>query len=371
MPSLTDIFERQASRKELMMKDRHGRLINYMRISVTDKCNLRCRYCMPEGASDISSAAHCSFDSMNDISGQTLTFDEILRIAQASVKAGISRIRLTGGEPLIRRDIVSLIENIKEIDGIERIALTTNGIFLKEQLKELTRAGLDSVSISLDTIERDKYKAMTGIDGLPSVLSAIDETKKYEDLEVKINSVVIRGFNDSEICDLALLAEVRDISVRFIELMPIGPGKEYEGMSRDDVKQRLESSLCKKLMWSRESCGASGCGPAEYYRVCGFAGKIGFISPMSHNFCKDCNRIRLTADGRLRLCLQYEDGIDLKPALRSGAGRDELTEIIKRKVLKKPEGHTFAEEAACQNSASDRSPDGRSGSKKIMSQIGG
>ena len=245
MPSLTDIFEGQASRKELMMRDRHGRLINYMRISVTDKCNLRCRYCMPEGASDISSAAHCSFDSMNDISGQTLTFDEILRIAQASVKAGISRIRLTGGEPLIRRDIVSLIENIKEIDGIERIALTTNGIFLKEQLKELTRAGLDSVSISLDTIERDKYKAMTGIDGLPSVLSAIDETKKYEDLEVKINSVVIRGFNDSEICDLALLAEVRDISVRFIELMPIGPGKEYEGMSRDDVKQRLESFLCK------------------------------------------------------------------------------------------------------------------------------
>ena len=153
--------------------------------------------------------------------------------------------------------------------------------------------------------------------------------------------------------------------------MPIGPGKEYEGMSREDVKQRLESSLCKKLMWSRESCGASGCGPAEYYRVCGFAGKIGFISPMSHNFCKDCNRIRLTADGRLRLCLQYEDGIDLKPALRSGAGRDELTEIIKREVLKKPEGHTFAEEAACQNSASDRSPDGRSGGKKIMSQIGG
>ena len=196
---------------------------------------------MPEGASDISSAAHCSFDSVNDISGgQMLTFDEILRIAQASVKAGISRIRLTGGEPLIRRDIVSLIENIKEIDGIERIALTTNGIFLKEQLKELTRAGLDSVSISLDTIERDKYKAMTGIDGLPAVLSAIDETKKYEDLEVKINSVIIRGFNDSEICDLALLAEVRDISVRFIELMPIGPGKEYEGMSREDVKQRLE-----------------------------------------------------------------------------------------------------------------------------------
>lgn len=146
---------------------------------------------MPEGASDISSAAHCSFDSVNDISGgQMLTFDEILRIAQASVKAGISRIRLTGGEPLIRRDIVSLIENIKEIDGIERIALTTNGIFLKEQLKELTRAGLDSVSISLDTIERDKYKAMTGIDGLPAVLSAIDETKKYEDLEVKINSVI-------------------------------------------------------------------------------------------------------------------------------------------------------------------------------------
>lgn len=334
------------------MKDRYGRIINYMRISITDRCNLRCGYCLPDNP-----ATGCSAEGKSE---EALTGGEILSIAQAAAEAGITRIRLTGGEPLMRKDVTSLIGDIKKIPAIQRIALTTNGVLLKNRLAELVEAGLDSVSISLDTLDQEKYRRLTGSDRLADVLASIDEAKKYEGLEVKINSVIIRDFNEDELCALASLARGSKISVRFIELMPIGPGKDFAGITADEMIRNIESGLGKKLTESHGGGGtaAGNMGPAHYYDIEGFVGQVGFIDPVSHKFCDSCNRIRVTSDGRLRPCLQYEDGEDLKAILRRGADKEALTAAIKKAVAGKPEGHNF-------------NSDCRSCSKKFMSQIGG
>lgn len=330
------------------MQDRYGRKIDYMRISVTDRCNLRCRYCMPsQGVQTVGR-------------DEILRFDEILKIVSACSRQGIKNVRITGGEPLVRREISRLVGDIKNLTGIENVTLTTNGVLLSEQIDGLVRAGVDGVNISLDTLRPERYEAMTGFDRLPAVLDAISECEKYPGLTVKVNSVLIDGFNDDEAPALAALARERDISVRFIELMPIGLGKSFGGCSQDAVMERLVERFGQavKIEDGKQGCGM-GAGPAVYYQFPGFKGKIGFISALSHSFCEACNRVRLTSEGLLKPCLQYAGGEDLKAAVRGGASDDELAELVREAIFEKPQGHCFSSEQVA------------GGEDKLMSRIGG
>lgn len=339
------------------MKDKFGREINYMRISVTDRCNLNCIYCMPDKL--------CS-------PAETMSLEEIIKIAKAAASCGVKRIRFTGGEPLVRNDTVEMIRAVKKIKGIEKTALTTNGILLGKYIDKLAKAGLDSVSISLDTLDREKYERITGKDSLYTVTEAVKMAQALGNIDVKINSVILRGINDDEICALASLADEESTSVRFIELMPIGFGRDYSGIPQGDILKMLEAQYgeavpCKESrtdlrydsennterMNGKADKGESGknrekisgeiSGPSVYYKFSGLAGKIGFISPLSHKFCSSCNRIRITSEGILRLCLHSERGVDLKQALKGGAEEKELAAIMKKAVSDKPWSHEFDE----------------------------
>ena len=357
------------------MKDKFGREINYMRISVTDRCNLNCIYCMPDNL--------CSM-------AETMSLDEIIKIAKAAAVCGVKRIRFTGGEPLVRNDTVEMIKAVKKIKGIERTALTTNGILLGKYIDKLAKAGLDSVSISLDTLDREKYERITGKDSLHTVTEAVKKAQALGNIDVKINSVILKGINDDQVCRLASLADDESTSVRFIELMPIGFGRDYSGVSQVDILKMLEAEYgeavpCKESCTDygydsenntakrdgktdeegsgeiREKISREISGPAVYYKFSGLAGKIGFISPLSHKFCSNCNRIRITSEGMLRLCLHSERGINLKQALKSGAEERELAAIMKKAVSDKPWSHEF-DEAVRRRLLSE---------EKTMAQIGG
>lgn len=364
MPTLPDIFRFKQERMKALdagrlMKDKFGREINYMRISVTDRCNLNCIYCMPDKL--------CS-------PAETMSLDEIIKIAKAAAVCGVKRIRFTGGEPLVRNDTVEMIEEIKKIKGIEKTALTTNGILLGQYIDKLAKIGLDSVSISLDTLDREKYERITGKDSLYTVTEAVKMAQALGNIDVKINSVILRGINDDQVCRLASLADEESTSIRFIELMPIGFGRDYSGIPQGDILKMLEAQYgeavpCKEsrtdLRYDSEDNtekrnrktdkGAKGkvrekisgeiSGPSVYYKFSGLAGKIGFISPLSHKFCSSCNRIRITSEGMLRLCLHSERGVDLKQALKRGAEEKELAAIMKKAVSDKPLSHEFDEAA--------------------------
>ena len=294
------------------MRDRFGRTINYMRISVTDRCNLRCRYCMPDGITKCS---------MQEI----LTYEEIVEIAEAAEDCGITRFKITGGEPLVRRGVETLVRSLKELPLTEQVTLTTNGVLLKEKLPALVEAGLDAVNISLDTTDRAKYRQITGSDSLPQVLCAILASAEAG-IRTKINAVLIPGGNEEAFLPLVQMASELPVDVRFIELMPIGEGRSNRGMdNRPDPTPR-------------------GNGPAVYYAVPGFTGRIGFISAIHGKFCDSCNRVRLTSTGFLKQCLCYEDGADLRAILRNGeetGRRNLLTEAIRSAASGKPEGHSF------------------------------
>lgn len=306
------------------MIDGNGRLIDYLRISVTDKCNLRCKYCMPSGG--INLMPH----------EEILTLEEIYRVVSVMAKLGIKKVRFTGGEPLVRKNLTKLIGDINVIPGIEEISMTTNGILFADMAQDLKTAGLKSVNISLDTLDSDRFTQITGVNGVESVLASVDAALN-EGLKVKINSVLCREFNEQDILALANIAKERNIDVRFIELMPIGCGKDFTGISSDEIMNKLENNFGKAKIFA----GKVGNGPAVYYEFEGFAGKIGFISPMSHKFCSECNRVRLTCDGDLKLCLHYNKGIDLKEILRSGCSDSELLNVIKDAVMRKPKEHGF------------------------------
>ena len=282
------------------IRDSYGREINYMRISITDRCNLRCCYCMPDGADWIP---------MKDI----LTYEEITAVCQEAVKLGITRFKITGGEPLVRRECSKLIRMIKEIPGTEVVTLTTNGLLLGEQLESLMQAGLDAVNISLDTLDKEKYKQVTGFDKLSVVLASI--TKAVESgIPVKINAVLQKGMNEEEWLPLTQLAKNLPLSVRFIEMMPIGYGSSFAGMPQEKIMNLVEQKFGKMIPYNGKPLGN---GPCTYYTVDGFEGKIGFISAISHKFCSQCNRIRLTSQGYLKTCLQYTAGRDLRAVLRN------------------------------------------------------
>ena len=306
------------------MLDKLNRKIDYLRISVIDRCNLRCVYCMPEEG--IESIPH----------DEILTYDEILRICEIVSELGIRKIKITGGEPLVRKDIVNLIRDIKNIDKIEQVTLTTNGILLHEMLDDLYDAGIDAINISLDTLNKDNFKKITRRDGLEKVLMSID--KAYDlGIRVKINCLAIRDFNLRELVEIASFAKDREIDVRFIELMPIGFGKKYNQIDNDEILSILESRFGTFEIVTEKR----GNGPAKYYRNQNMKGCIGFISAISHEFCESCNRIRLTSSGFLKLCLHYNKGIDLKAPIRSGISDEDLKVLIHDTIWNKPLSHKF------------------------------
>ncbi|MDI6801156.1 MAG: GTP 3',8-cyclase MoaA [Thermodesulfovibrionales bacterium] len=312
-----------------MIKDNYERVIDYMRISITDRCNLRCVYCMPSGGVK-------PLDPEN-----ILSYEEIIRIVRISAKLGVKKIRLTGGEPLIRKDLSYLISSINNISGIEDISLTTNGLLLKEYARSLAAAGLRRINVSLDSLHADRYKEITKGGNINDVWDGIYEAEKAGLIPVKINMVPIRGINDDEIEAFARLTINTPYHVRFIEFMPIGARDMWSRekyISTDEIKEKVSAIAPLTSVKARKS------GPARYFRFEGAAGVIGFISPVTHHFCDTCNRLRLTADGKLRPCLFSETEIDLKPALRSGATDEEVERLLRLSIDVKPEGHNINHE---------------------------
>lgn len=339
------------------LKDRYGRHISYVRISVTDRCNLRCTYCMPED--------YASFLPKERL----LSDGQIVRLTKAFGQMGVRRIRLTGGEPLVRNGLPALIGRIKEQPGIEKVALTTNGLLLAKQMRELYEAGLGSVNISLDTLDEDAFRQITRGGDLKQVLTAIHTALQFDGIMVKVNCVTAPG-NEQMYVRLAKMAQTSPLCVRFIEMMPIGLGAGQQILSSDALQTALEAHFGKgepvEHMYDE--------GPAVYVRFPDFRGNIGFINAISHGFCDSCNRIRITADGRLKTCLQYEAGIDLHPYLEDERDDRALEEAIARAVWDKPRSHCFA---STESSANQAKEDGVCTDKekklesRIMSGIGG
>lgn len=304
------------------MKDLQGRDINYMRISITDRCNLRCKYCMPDGIELLP---------MSEI----LRFEEILKVCRQAVALGITCFKITGGEPLVRRRCVELIRQIKALPGVEQVTMTTNGVLLSRYLDGLLDAGLDAVNISLDTLDRRRFEEITGFDQLPEVLKSIDAAAS-SGLRVKVNAVLQKDKNAEEWQDILNIAEKQSIDVRFIEMMPIGKGRECDGISNDDLLREIQKQypgVCK-------DDSVHGNGPAVYYHIPGFIGSVGFISAIHGVFCSSCNRIRMTATGDLKPCLCYRDTVSVRDAARHGTDQ-EIREKLQEAVEMKPKQHCF------------------------------
>jgi cyclic pyranopterin phosphate synthase len=300
-----------------------------LRISVTDRCNFRCTYCMPKSVF----GRNFRFLPASDL----LTFEEIARLARVFATRGVDKIRLTGGEPLLRRDLSRLVAMIAATPGIEDIALSTNGLLLEAQLPELVAAGLRRVNLSLDTLRPDRFEAIARRPGLNAVLRAIDAAVNAGLTPLKINCVVMRATNEDEIEAFAQLVRDRPVFVRFIEVMPVHENVELQRdayVSSDEILERIAA-----VGDLAPVPGPHGNGPARYFSFPGAAGAIGVISPLSHDYCERCNRVRLTADGRLRLCLFGDYAVDLRSPLRNGATTLELTNLLRSAMLIKPERH--------------------------------
>lgn len=306
------------------MKDRVGREINYLRISITDLCNLRCVYCMPKDG--VKKKKHC----------EILTLEEIEEVVKAASKLGVNKIRLTGGEPLVRRGVVELIEKIAKIPGIDDIAMTTNGVLLKNQAKELKKAGLNRVNISLDTFNEDKYRYITRGGKLQEAIEGIKAAKEAGLTPIKINTVLIKGFNDDEIEDFVNITLKNEIDIRFIELMPIGENGNWDKEHYISNKIVLEKFPDLIPLENKDKSA-----PAKLYKLPKAKGKVGLINPISSHFCCNCNRIRLTADGKIKPCLHSNDEIDIKTALRENK---DILPILESAVMVKPKEHHLNEE---------------------------
>ncbi len=307
------------------LADAFNRPITYLRISVTDRCNLRCVYCMPE--------AGLAWIPKPEI----LSFEEIERIVQAAAPIGLRSVRLTGGEPLVRRDLPELVRGLAAIPGIDDISLSTNGLLLADQVGALRAAGLRRVNISLDTLRADRFEAIARRPGLERVLAGIDASFAAGLEPVKLNVVVMRGYNDDELGDFAALTRDRKIFVRFIEVMPVEENLALQRdgyVSADEMIERLG-----QLDALQPCAGPGGNGPARYFAYPNAAGAVGVISPLSHDYCERCNRVRLSADGRLRLCLFGDYEIDLREPLRRGAAEGEIAALLRGGMLIKPERH--------------------------------
>ena len=316
--------------------DMLGRQITYLRVSVTDRCNLRCLYCMPPKG--------VRFKPREEI----LTYEEIARIVRVSATLGVRKVRLTGGEPLVRSDVVELVDSLAGTPGIEEVTLTTNGMLLERYAKSLARAGLRRVNVSLDTLRPDRFHSVTRGGDLGQVWAGIRAAEEANLRPIKLNVVVVRGLNEDELCDLARLTLDHDWHIRYIELMPFREETEWDAdmpsaghryVPLAEMLERLKP-LGELLPVENEVKGA---GPARYFRIPGAQGTLGFISPIGLHFCDDCNRLRLTADGHIRPCLLGDEELDVRAALRAGAGDQELLALLQEATHIKPPSHLLAE----------------------------
>ena len=309
------------------MFDSKGRNIHYLRLSVTDLCNLRCRYCMPDGVDKLE---------REDI----LTYEEFLRLAALFARCGVDTVRVTGGEPLVRKGVEQLVKGLNAIPGIRKVTMTTNAVLLEQQLPALLEAGLDSVNISLDTLDPALFAKITARDEFAAVQAGIHAALE-SGIPVKLNCVPQVGVNEGELEALAALAQDKPLQVRFIEMMPIGYGAAMPCISGPELLARFRRRWPELAPLPGAACAALGDGPAVYYTVPGWKGDIGFIAAVHGKFCASCNRVRLTSQGFLRPCLASETGCDLRALLRSGADDARLRTAIRETIWSKPREHHF------------------------------
>ncbi len=323
------------------MLDAQGRRIHYLRLSITDRCNLRCLYCMPEDGVPVF-----RHDAV-------LRYEEYLRLVRLLVPLGIDSVRVTGGEPTVRRGYLDLIRELHAIAGIRRIAMTSNGVNFAENAVQAKAAGLDAINISLDTLDSGDYRRITRVGNLQDPLRSIDASLAAG-LQVKINAVPVRDLNPQGLLDLAALAREREICVRFIELMPVGFGDMLKPLPQAELQTMLEQAFGPM----EPDLTVRGDGPAVYLRPRGFRGSLGFIAAVSHAFCDSCNRIRITADGQLKLCLNHRSDLDLRALIRGGASDAVLADALQAAISRKPREHNF------EKTISDKE-------QRTMSAIGG
>jgi cyclic pyranopterin phosphate synthase len=312
---------------ESSLIDRYQRRIDYLRLSITDRCNLRCGYCMPPQG--IPYLPH------DDI----LRYEEIERLARLAVSLGITKIRLTGGEPLVRRGVLQLCEQLAQIPGVQSLSITTNGVLLPHFAQDLYRCGIKRLNVSLDTLKPEKFAAITHRDAFPAVWEGVQRALALGFHPIKINVVVLKGINDDEVEDLARLTYTYPFHVRFIEFMPVNslvPSQHY--LSGDEVLRRLN-----QLDTLLPTHSVNSNGPARYFRFPTAIGKVGLINPLSHHFCATCNRLRLTAEGKLRTCLFSENEVDLRKLLREGVEDREVQAVIRQAIQDKPQKHTLTD----------------------------
>ncbi len=304
-----------------------NRHLNYLRISITDRCNLKCIYCVPQN--QIPRLTHADI----------LTYEEILRIAKIGVKLGISKLRVTGGEPLVRKGVTGLLRELSNIDGVNDLSLTTNGVALRDNLAQIKSAGIHRINISLDTLDRKKFQRITGLDLFDQVWQGIEMALDMGFDPIKLNIVALNGINDDELKEMALLSYKYPFHIRFIEYMPIGESRIGNSplLLAPDIKNRINE--LGRLIPIRNS---ENDGPAQRYRFDGAVGEIGFIHALSQHFCDRCNRLRLTASGSLRPCLLSDHHEDIKGPLRKGASDQELAEVFIKAVRHKPSDHNLA-----------------------------
>lgn len=307
------------------MKDQLGREINYMRVSITERCNLRCRYCIPSDTPELD------FERI-------LTYEEILKLCACAAKLGISRFKITGGEPLIRRGCTDFMKRLKQLPGVEQVTVTTNGMALEKHLPALKEAGINGINVSLDTLNAERFHDITGFYGLEKVLAGI-EAAVAADIPVKINCVPLKGWNEEELISLAELAAKWPVDVRFIELMPIGYGREYAGVQVGGIEELIKDKYPGAIPTDERR----GNGPARYLRIPGFYGCVGFIDAIHEKFCSKCNRVRLTSTGIMKPCLFYKSGTDFRTLLRKGADEEQLLAVMKETIWGKFEEHHFYE----------------------------
>lgn len=308
------------------MTDQFGRNIKYLRVSITDRCNLKCFYCMPHGAPPVQH---------RDI----LRYEEIARVVRIAASLGITKVRITGGEPLVRKDCVQLIKMIREIPEIDTIAMTTNGILLPEYLSELVQAGLNAVNISVDTLQQQRFRAITGCDAMPD-WNALLRCCVQAGITTKTNTVLLAE-NREEWAEIAALAQDLPICVRFIEQMPLGQGIVDEQNTAQAVLEQLRGRWSDLQPAETQDCSA----PARYYTSGKLMGAIGVIAPMTHQFCRSCDRVRLTSTGQLKPCLSYATHVDVRARLRGGASDEEIQELLRQSIYQKPANHCFGMQA--------------------------
>ncbi len=324
------------------MKDQYGREIHDLRVSLTDRCNLRCVYCMPE---------EMVFKPRDEL----LTDDELILLIRVAAELGVTKIRLTGGEPTVRPHLASLVRRIAAIPGIGDLAMTTNGILLSKLAHSLAEAGLRRVNVSLDSLDREKFRRITRWGNLDDVLAGLAAAREAGLTPIKINAVVVRGYNEDDVVELAHLTVEKDWDVRFIEMMPFGSVADFQTSAC--VRSAETMARIQDALGPLGPVDVSGYDPARTYRLRGAVGTLGFISSVSQPFCAKCGRLRLTAEGRLRLCLLRDDEVDLRTPLRAGATYEEIRERFRAAAYRKPWGHGLARNVIPR--------------ERVMSQIGG